>query len=321
MDNRNVYIKAYFHYIVDQRQELIKSIYNFLKKNEFTVSEPDLYGLVTFDLICRRGEERYILKILYNVNTFSKIGVVPLIKMSALTNSKALIIGEKAGNGKLERGVLYFRHGVPILSFESFNDYIDGEPPFIYSAPGGFYVGINGQKMRALREKNKYSIGHISQKLGVSRRSVSLYESGSSATIDIYLKLESILEGDISRDINMSISAESDMPVNVANDFINEVFSVMKQIGYISEYISRNPFDGLSYNSDSHLIVGTFNGITENINRIISIKKISEVLEDIPIIINKESIGKQSIYGCRVISINDLRKIYDVDRFNELLEK
>ena len=88
---------------MDQRQELIKWIYNFLKKNGFIVSEPDLYGLVTFDLICRREDERYILKILYNVNTFSKIGVVPLIKMSALTNSKAIIIGEKAGNSKLER--------------------------------------------------------------------------------------------------------------------------------------------------------------------------------------------------------------------------
>ncbi|HII82076.1 MAG: transcriptional regulator [Candidatus Thermoplasmatota archaeon] len=306
---------------MDQRQELIKWIYDFLKKNGFIVSEPDLYGLVTFDLICRREDERYILKILYNVNTFSKIGVVPLIKMSALTNSKAIIIGEKAGNSKLERGVLYFRHGVPILSFESFKDYINGESPFIYSAPGGFYVAINGQKMRMLREKNNYSIGYISQKLGVSRRSVSLYESGSSATIDIYLKLESILKGDISRNVNVSITEEPSMPVNVGNDFINEVLNMMNNIGYVSEYISRNPFDGLSYNSDSHLMIGTFNSINENTNRIISIKKISEVLEDTPILINMENCGKQNIYGCRIISIRDLRKIYDIDSFNELLEK
>ena len=73
---------------MDQRQQLIRDIYDFLKRNDFVVSEPDLYGLVTFDLICRRGDERYILKILYNVNTFSRIGVVPLIKMSAMTGSK-----------------------------------------------------------------------------------------------------------------------------------------------------------------------------------------------------------------------------------------
>ncbi len=306
---------------MDPWQELIKNIYDFLKKNDFTVSDPGLYGLVTFDLICRRGSERYILKILYNVNTFSKIGVVPLIKMSAMTDSTALIIGEKAGNGKLERGVLYFRHGVPILSLESFEDYINGEAPFIYSAPGGFYVGINGQKMRNLREEKDYSIGYIAQKLGVSRRSVSLYESGSSATIDIYLKLESILKGDISREVDISITAEPDMPVSPASEFISEVLSIMNSIGYVSEYISRNPFDGLSFSSDSRLIVGTFNDTGENLNRIKSIKKISDVLEEIPIIINKERTSRKDVYGCRIINFNDLRKVYDIDRFNELLEK
>ena len=306
---------------MDPRQELIKNIYDFLRKNDFTVSEPGLYGLVTFDLICRRGKERYILKILYNVNTFSKIGVVPLIKMSAMTDSTALIIGEKAGNGKLERGVLYFRHGVPILSLEGFEDYINGDTPFIYSAPGGFYVGINGQKMRNLREKKDYSIGYIAQKLGVSRRSVSLYESGSSATIDIYLKLESILKGDISREIDISITSEPDMPVSPASDFINEVLGIMSSIGYISEYISRNPFDGLSSSPGSRLILGTFKDAGGNLNRIKSIKKISDVLEEIPVIIDRDGSGKKDVYGCRIISFSDLRKVYDIDRFNELLEK
>ncbi|WP_337860277.1 helix-turn-helix domain-containing protein [Ferroplasma sp.] len=306
---------------MDQREELIKNVYDFLKRDEFMVSEPDLYGLVTFDLICKRGNERYIIKILYNVNTFSKIGVAPLMKMSSLTNSKAIIIGEKAGNGKLERGVLYFRHGVPILSLESFKDYLKGEPPVIYSAHGGFYVGINGKKMRDLREKNKYSIGDISLKLGVSRRSVSLYESGSSATIDIYLKLENILKGDISMDLDMSISDIVSVPDNIASEFINEVFTVMNNIGYVSEYISRNPFDGLSYCSESHLIIGAFNDINESNNRIISIKKISDVLDDIPVLISRGTSEKQNIYGCKIISLKNLRKIYDIDSFNEILEK
>ena len=241
--------------------------------------------------------------------------------MSAMTDSVALIIGEKAGNGKLETGVLYFRHGVPILSLESFEDYIEGNAPFVYSAPGGFYVGINGQKMRNLREKNDYSIGYIAQKLGVSRRSVSLYESGSSATIDIYLKLESILKGDISREIDISISAEPDMPVSPASDFVNEVLGIMTSIGYTSEYISRNPFDGLSFSAESRLMVGTFSDANENLNRIKAIKKISDVLEEIPIIVNREGISGKDVYGCRIISFSDLRKVYDIDRFYELLEK
>jgi len=308
---------------VDDRRGLIKKVYDFLKKNNFEVSEPDLYGLVTFDLICKSYNEKYIIKILYNIDTFNKISVTPLMKMGILTGSIAIIIGEKTGNGKLENGVLYFRHGVPIFSMETFIEYINGDEPYIYSAPGGFYVQIDGKKMREIREKKKYSIGYISQKLGVSRRSVSLYESGSSATIDIYFKLEKILNCNVSKNLDINVMKNN---INIKeeyteNSFINEVFNIMDKFGYVSEYISRNPFDGLSYDLKSFLIIGAFDEINNNINRIISIKKISEILDDIPVIINKENTEKENIYGCPVINIKDLKNIYDVDKFKQILEK
>ncbi len=308
---------------MDERRELIKKVYDFLKKNEFKVSEPDLYGLVTFDLICKSHEKKYIIKVLYNIDTFSKISVTPLIKMGVLTDSIAIIIGEKAGNGKLENYVLYFRHGVPIMSLETFIEYIKGQDPYIYSAPGGFYVQIDGKKMREIREKKKYSIGYISQKLGVSRRSVSLYESGSSATIDIYFKLEKILNCDVSKNLNINITRDN---INIKqeyseNDFIKEVFNIMNNFGYVSEYISRNPFDGLSYDLKSFLIVGAFTDINSNANRIISIKKISEILDDTPVIINRENTEKENLYGCPVINIKELKNMYDGDKFKRMLEK
>jgi len=308
---------------VDDRRALIKKVYDFLKKNNFAVSEPDLYGLVTFDLICKSYNKKYIIKVLYNIDTFSKISVTPLIKMSVLTGSMAIIIGEKTGNGKLENGVLYFRHGVPIFSMETFMEYINGDDPYIYSAPGGFYVQIDGKKMREIREKKKYSIGYLSQKLGVSRRSVSLYESGSSATIDIYFKLEKILNCNISKNLDINVMKNN---INIKeeyteNSFINEVFNIMDKFGYVSEYISRNPFDGLSYDLKSFLIIGAFDEINNNVNRIISIKNISEILDDIPVIINKENTEKENVYGCPVINIKDLKNIYDVDKFKHILEK
>ncbi len=308
---------------MDGRRELIKKVYDFLKKNNFKVSEPDLYGLVTFDLICKSYNEKYIIKILYNIDTFSKISVTPLMKMGVLTGSIAIIIGEKAGNGKLEEGVLYFRHGVPILSMGTFIEYINGREPYIYSAPGGFYVQIDGEKMREIREKKKYSIGYISQKLGISRRSVSLYESGSSATVDIYFKLEEILKCDISKnlDINVMKNNVSIKQEYSENGFIKEVFGIMNNFGYVSEYISRNPFDGLSYDLKSFLIIGAFDNINNNANRIISIKKISEILDDIPVIINRENTERENIYGCPVINIRDLKNIYDGDKFKKILAK
>ena len=308
---------------VDERKELLKKIYTFLRSNDFNVSEPDLYGLVTFDIVCRRENEKYILKILYNIDTFNRFSVSSLLKMEKITGSIAIVIGEKTGNGKLENGVLYFRHGIPIFSLITFKDYINGQKPCIYSAPGGFYVKINGEKMREIRNMRNYSIGDISQKLGVSRRSVSLYESGNSATIDVYIKLEKLLNDNLSREVdiglmknNINIEGESTNDV-----FIKFVFNIMDNLGYISEYISRNPFDGLSYDMKSFLMIGTFNNINDNINRIVSIKKISDVLEDVPVIFNREISNKESIYGCPVLTMKDIMNISDRDKFRKLIEQ
>jgi putative transcriptional regulator len=306
---------------VDVRKELIKKIYEFLKQNGFNVSEPDLYGLVTFDIVCRRDGEKYIIKVLYNIDTFSKLSVSSLLKMEKITGSIAVIIGEKTGTGALEDGVLYFRHGLPIFSFQTFKEYINGQKPYIYSAPGGFYVKIDGEKMREIRNSKNFSIGYISQKLGVSRRSISLYESGSSATIDIYLKLENILGDDISREVDISTLKEN---INVEEEdindvFIKEVFKIINSFGYISEYISRNPFNGLSYDVQSFLMIGAFNNAEENSEKIMSIKKISDVLGDIPVIINRTYSTRENIYGCPVVNIRDLMNINDRDTFKKIL--
>ena len=34
------------------------------------------------------------------------------------------------------------------------------------------------------------------------------------------------------------------------------------------------------------------------------------------IIINKERTSRKDVYGCRIINFNDLRRVYDIDRFN-----
>ncbi len=308
---------------VDERRELLKRIYDFLRINDFNVSEPDLYGLVTFDIVCKRDDEKYILKILYNIDTFNRFSVSSLLKMEKITGSIAIVIGDKTGNGKLENGVLYFRHGIPIFSFVTFRDYINGQKPCVYSAPGGFYVKINGEKMRDIRNKKNYSIGDISQKLGVSRRSVSLYESGTSATIDIYIKLEKLLNDNLSREVDIGLMKNNiNIEVESTSDaFIKFVFNMMNNMGYVSEYISRNPFDGLSYDMKSFLMIGTFNNINENINRIVSIKKISDVLGDIPIIFNKEISNKESIYGCPVLNMKDVMNVSDRDKFKKLIEQ
>ncbi|SMD30550.1 transcriptional regulator [Picrophilus oshimae] len=306
---------------MDYRHDLIIKLYDALIKNGFNVSEPDLYGLVTFDLICRRNDEKYIIKVLYNIDTFSRLSISSLMAMASVTKSSIIVIGEKSGSGRLEDGILYYRHHIPIMSFKTFIDYINGESPYIYSAPGGYYVSIDGDKMRRIRELKGYSVGYLSSKLGISRRSISLYESGSSATIDIYLKLEETLGEDLTKDIDIrNEKYDYNIKDDIKDVFIRETFQMLSALGYSYEYIKKSPFDGFSYDPETMFMLGIFNNYMEN-ERIISIKKISQVLNNIPLIIQKEYTEKENIYGCPVVSISELRSMGSMSAFKKLIEK
>ena len=63
-------------------------------------------------------------------------------------------------------------------------------PPLVYASPGGLYVNIDGEALRDLREKRSMSLGDLGQVLGVSRRTISKYESGMGTTLDVAIRIE-----------------------------------------------------------------------------------------------------------------------------------
>ncbi|EQD37265.1 transcriptional regulator, XRE family, partial [mine drainage metagenome] len=161
----------------DYRREIVEFVYRFLVNSEFSVSACNLDGLSSFDLIAKRDTESYIIKVLYNVDPFRIENAMEISRIGKMLGSIALLMGERAGNGFLEEGVVYFRHSIPIMSSNTFCNYIKGEKTFVYAGPGGYYVALDGKKMQEARAKAKLSIGNVSNGIGTSRRSISLYES------------------------------------------------------------------------------------------------------------------------------------------------
>ncbi len=309
----------------DLRKALIKNLRDKLESRGFMVSDPELDGFVSFDLICRRDDERYILKVLQNVDTFKSQNAEEITRLARITTSLAMVIGERGGNGQLQGGVVYYRHHVPILSPETFTDYVDGDSPYVYSGPGGFYIPIDGEAMRVAREELGYSIGFVSSKIGTSRRSISLYESGSAATVDMFLKLESLLMRDISRSVDM-LRIPSDIDVSeslaFANSFIEEVFRIMLRGGYDFQSVKRSPFDAIAYERlESLMLVGLFENTSSRMERAAAIRNVSEIFENIPLVISKTNTDKENIGGCPVVSLSELRNVKDREDLIRILVK
>lgn len=311
----------------DNRKVIIRRLFELLSEREFKVSNPDLGGLVSFDLIAKRDDEKYIIKVLHNVDTFRKITAIEMIRISKVTSAASLVIGDRAGTGPLERGVVYYRHRIPIVSLDTFIDYIDGEKPYVYSGPGGFYVSIDGGTMHKIREERGLSIGYVSNKIGTSRRSISLYESGSAATIDIFLKLERLLSEDIRRALDLlEISVLMDMPEEeeppVDDPFIGEVFSIMIRNGYDFHSMKKSPFDAIANDAPETLfLVGLFESDKSQPDKAIAIRNISDIFGNDPLIISKINTNRELIAGCPVVNLSDLRKAAIKDDLIRLIER
>ena len=158
----------------------------------------------SFDLIARKGDTIIIIKIVPHIDSVGEESAHNFAFIAKHLNATPIIIGEKARDFELERGAVYLRYGIIATSSTTFYDFfVDNVPPLVYAQPGGLYVNINGSKLRELRESRNMSLGDLAGSLGVSRRTISKYESGMSTTLDIAIRLEEIFDSAIVEAINL----------------------------------------------------------------------------------------------------------------------
>ncbi len=310
----------------DRRNAIVKHIFDILMRGGFRVSNPNPGGSSSFDLIARRDNLKFIIKVLQNIDTLRGSSASEMIRISKLTEATPVVVGEKAGGGPLERGVVYYRHRVPILSPESFQDYVEGDLPFISSGPGGYYASIDGKRLHQRREELGYSIGYLSNKIGTSRRSISLYESGSAVTIDIFLKLEEVLGEDLEKSINLfDVTRLLEMPLDDASEeseFLKEVLNLMIQQGFDFHPVRKSPFDAIMREAmEEFSLIGLLESMTQKMGRIMAMRNISEIFENDAFIISKLRTEKELLAGCPVINLSELRNIDEKEKLQMLIQK
>ncbi len=309
----------------DRRSELIRYIFKYLVRDGFRVSDPNLNGLVSFDMIAVRERLKLIIKILHNVDTLRNTTALEMMKISKSTASAPIIIGERTGGGKLERGIIYYRHNVPIFSPESFYDYIEGERPYVCSGPGGIYVSINGEGLRELRERQKLSIGYVASRIGTSRRSVSLYENGSGVGIEVFEKLQGLFDSDLRKGLDlMELAITSKIPVHEEHTdiFVSEITSAMLNQGYEIQTLRKSPFDAIAFGKE--VISFLIDIMTKDVgtsNRISALNNLSNILENEAFLVSRNEDEKKSVGGCPVITLSELKRIDEPELLRDLIQK
>jgi len=312
------------------RTDIIHDIRNVLAKAGFYLSEENESRIICFDLIARRDNLLVIIKILTNVDSFSKTNANELFVLSTMLGGTPLLIGEHNSKKKIESGIIYLRYGIPMFNFQTLHDFfIEGTPPLIFSAPGGFYVNIDGDALREARQAQGISLGRLAEIAGVSRKAIQMYEKGMSSTIDIALRLEDCLKIPLIqaldpfslRDAADEISIEPELDAEKPHGIEIDIFNQLRLLGYNVVPTILCPFDALSKDSKVLIITGISKQNRNTMEKAKVMANISKITEHYSVMFSEKSVKKENLAGTPIIQKAELDKMADSEEILTLISE
>lgn len=255
---------------------LMRNVVKLLRKEGYSLLELVETKPRCFDIIAKKGEQILLIKVLYNVDSLKMETAEEMRKIAKLLNATALVIGERFKFDFLERRVVYTRYNLPVINLATFYDYLRGELPYIYSAPGGYYVKLDAEKLRKIREARGITIGDAARMLGVSKRMVKNYEEGADASVDIAVKIEEVF-GDVVKKIDFSEFFSEKGEEIESEEEEDEVVGKLREIGIAIYTVKHTPFDAISKFEEREVLMG-LKQVREIERRALLIGKVSEIV-------------------------------------------
>ena len=308
------------------RSALIGNLTAMLRDAGFDVSDRCAVRPKSFDLAARRGEDLVLLKVLGNVDAFDAYTGEEMRRLGEYLNATPLLIGLRTRDKDLEPGVVYFRHGVPALNPDTAMElFVEEVPPLVYAAPGGLYVTIDGDLLVDERERRGWSLGRLASELGVSRRTVSKYEDGMNASVEVAMELEELFDQPLTSPIEVLEGVEDvgnaeptpDDPDPEAED--EPVVAALTAAGFEVHPTDRAPFETVSEDDrgEERLLTG-HSALTETARKRARVMaSIGRVTRSLSVYFVVDS-DREDVEGTAVIGRDELD---DPDRLRELIRE
>ena len=311
------------------RSALVGNLTAMLEDAGFTVSDRCAIRPKSFDVAARRGDDLLLLKVLANVDAFDGETGLEMRRLGAYLDATPLVVGLRTRDEDLEPGVVYFRHGVPVFSPDTAMElFVEGMSPLVYAAPGGLYVSIDGDVLRDEREKRDWSLGQLASELGVSRRTVSKYEDGMNASVEVALELEEMFDGDLTSPVDVldgaeDVREEEPTPEDPEPESDDErIVTVLTRAGFEVHPTVRAPFKTVSEANDSHENVLTghsaFTEAAEKRARIMS--SIGHVVRTRSVYFVDET-KRENVDGTGLVEREELENISSPEELRELIRE
>jgi putative transcriptional regulator len=309
------------------RSALVGNVTAMLEDAGFLVSDRCAIRPKSFDVAARRGESVLLLKILGNIDAFDGQTGAEMRRLGTYLNATPMVVGLRTRDEELKPGVVYFRHGVPVISPDTAMDFfIEDVPPLIYAAPGGLYVNIDSEILADEREDRDWSLGRLAKELGVSRRTVSKYEDGMDASVEVAAQLEELFDAPLTSPVDVLGGADEvrDGPPTPEDPDVDPddqpIVTVLTRVGFDVHPTDRAPFKTVSENErrQEHMLTGhsEFTKTAEKRARIMS--SVGHVTRTRSVYVVEET-KRESVEGTALIEEAEMADIQDADELRDLI--
>ena len=295
------------------RNDLINTTRAILAKAGFDVSSALSLRGICFDVVARLDDRVLIIKVLSNIDAFSKDNAEELKTLAEALGATPIVIGERSSSGSLEAGIVYSRFNISIISNDTLADLLLEEaPPFIFAAPGGLYVKLDGDLLKSIREDRGISLGALAETAGVSRRTIQMYESGMGAMIDAALRIEEYLGLPVIEPIDPFEfkSEERSREERTGREPI-DTFAVNQlcNLGFSVTPVIKSPFEAVSHNSKALMLTGLGTDDAKLIQKAVVASDIARIMDRFSVLIVECKHDRDNIDSTAVVSNDELKKI------------
>ncbi|MCI4318116.1 MAG: helix-turn-helix domain-containing protein [Thermoplasmata archaeon] len=312
------------------RERAIGHVRSLLERAGFYVSDAHAIRPSSFDLLGRRDSLLVMVKVLKNIDALDPGEARRLQELAGLFPAIPFVVGHSSGTTPLEPGVLYNRYNLPIISAETLEEYVGkGIPPFLVSSPGGIFAKVDGERLRALRELHRLSLGALASVAGVSRRTIQLYEEGAGAEISVVERIETYLGEPIVRALDLFAPPEPDPrldeseekspahttpPTSTGDPVRDGVFRSLDGMGWQVTVTVRCPFDaftqGPSRNAEEILLTSV-GSLRAAHHRSEVLQQLARVAEGHALFVVQELTNPKPIDGMAVLTVRELKRHRD----------
>jgi putative transcriptional regulator len=310
------------------RSALVGNVTSMLEDAGFAVSDRCAIRPKSFDIAARRGDDVVLLKVLANIDAFDDYTGTEMRRLGEYLEATPMVIGLRTRNEDLKPGVVYFRHGVPVLSPDTAMDlFVEEVPPLIYAAPGGLYVNIDGDLLSDVRSDREWSLGKLANELGVSRRTVTKYEDGMNASVDVAAELEDIFEAPLASPVAV-LDGAGDVRDDVedpeepdADPDDARLITILTRVGFTVHPTMRAPFKAVSEDQDGDRVLtghSEFNRTAEKRARIMS--SVGHVTRTRSVYVVDRA-RQDSVEGTALIERDEVEDLDDTEELEDIIRE